>query len=64
MEENHNSMDPLLFTVNYQKYKCLISGDLKVVGLVLGVQGVYTMYPCFLWLWDSRADDQYSVSQV
>ena len=45
------------------EYKWLICGDLKVVGLVLGIQRAYTKYPCFLCLWDSRADDQHYVRQ-
>ena len=35
----------------------LICGDLKVIAILLGMQGGYTNYPCFLCLWDSRADD-------
>ena len=63
MKETHNSMDHLLSAVNYQKHKWLICRDLKVVGPVLGLQGEYTKYPCFLLLWDSLADDQYYVRQ-
>ena len=37
MKETHNSMDHLLFAVNYQEHKWLICEDLKVVGLVLGL---------------------------
>ena len=29
------------------------------VSLLLGQQGDYVKYPCFLCLWDSRADDQH-----
>ncbi|KAF2354289.1 hypothetical protein FHG87_014956 [Trinorchestia longiramus] len=36
---------------------------LKVVGFILGLQGGYTKYPCFLCSWDSAADDQHYVSQ-
>lgn len=31
----------------------------QVVSLILGMQGGYTKYPCFLCLWDSRADDKH-----
>ena len=54
-------MDHLLSTVNYLEDKWLICGDFKVVGLVLGLQGGYTKYPCFLCLLDSQADDQHYV---
>ena len=56
-------MDHFLFVANYQEHKRLICGDLKMVGLVLGLQGRYTKYPCFLCLWDSWADDQHYVRQ-
>ena len=41
----------------------MICGDLQIVGLVLGLQGGYTKYPCFLCLWDSRADNQHYIRQ-
>ena len=63
MKETHNSMNHLLSVVNYQEHKWLICGDLKVVGLVLGLQGGYTKYPCFPCLWDSWVDDQHFVGQ-
>ena len=61
MKESHESMDLLLSALNYQKHKWLICGDLKVVGIILGFQGGYTKHPCFLCLWDSRANDQHDV---
>ena len=39
MKETHNSMDHFLPAVNYQEPKLLIFRDLKVVGLILGLQG-------------------------
>ena len=61
MKESHESMDLLLSTLNYQKHKWLICGDLKVVGIILGFQGGYTKHPWFLCLWDSHANDQHDV---
>ena len=58
MKETYNSMDHLLFIDNYQEHKWLICGDLKVVGLDLGLQGGYANYPVFLC-----ADDQHYVRQ-
>ena len=57
----NNCMDHLLSAVYYPEHKCLISGDLKVVELVLRLQGWYTKYPCFLSLWNSQADNQHYV---
>ena len=63
MKETHDSMDQLLSALNYHDHGWLICEDLKVVGLVLGLQGGYTKYPCFLCLWDSRTDDQHYIRQ-
>ena len=63
MKESHKSMELLLSALNYQEHKWLICGDLKAVGIILGLQGGYTKYPCFLRLWDSCADDQHYVSR-
>ncbi|KAF2344040.1 hypothetical protein FHG87_025204 [Trinorchestia longiramus] len=63
MKESHRSMERLLSAMNYEKHKWLTCGGLKVVGLILGFQECYTMYPCFLCLWDSRADDQHYVKE-
>ena len=61
--KNNNSIDHLLSAVNYQDHKWLISGDLKVVGWVLGFQGEYTKYPCFLCFWASWANKLHYVRQ-
>ena len=63
MKETHNSMDHFLSAVNYQKHKFLICEDLKVVELVLRLQSVCTKSPCFLCLWDSRAEGQQNIRQ-
>ena len=52
-------MDHLLSAVSCSEDKWLICGDLNVVGLVLGLQGEYTKYSCFLWVRDSCVDYQY-----
>ena len=41
--------------IKYFDHNWLICGDLKVLCMLLGQQGSYTKYPCFLCLWDSRA---------
>ena len=61
MSENYSNMELLLRNLKYKDHNWMICGDLKVVALVLGLQGGYTKYPCFLCLWDSRADKQHYV---
>src|SRR5277367_1025771 len=39
MKENFESMSLILRLINYDKFGCLMCGDLKVIGLLLGLQG-------------------------
>ncbi|KAI6648233.1 hypothetical protein LOD99_12042 [Oopsacas minuta] len=55
MKESHENMDILLKLIRYDSYNWHICGDLKVIGLLLGMQPGYTKYCCFLCEWDSRA---------
>ena len=32
---------------------------MRMISILLRLQGGYTKYPCFLCLWDSRADDRH-----
>lgn len=56
LKETYDTMSLLLNNIQYQDHNWLLSGDLKVLTILLGMQGGYTKYPCFLCLWDSRAD--------
>lgn len=55
LTENYENMKTLLDAINYSNYEWQICGDLKVVGILLGMQKGFTKYCCFLCLWDSRA---------
>ena len=59
MKETNDNMDQLLSALNYHDHGWLLCEDSKVVGLVLGLQGGYTKYQCFLRFRDSRSDDQH-----
>ena len=54
MKESYESMKLLLNTINYNKCKWHICGDLKVIALLLGLQLGYTKFSCLLCEWDSR----------
>jgi hypothetical protein len=56
MKETYEAMETLLNVIHYEEHKWSICGDLKVIGLLLGLQGGYTKHSCFLCLWDSRDD--------
>ena len=45
--------------VLYLIYHDILIVSFRFVSQILGIQGGYTKYPCFLCLWDSRADDKH-----
>ena len=47
-----------LETTSYSKYGWKICGDLKVIGLLIGMQSGYTKFCCFCE-WDIRAKDKH-----
>jgi len=51
--ESYENMKILMVVTNYDKFKWQICGDLKVIALLLGLQG-FTKYCCFICEWDSR----------
>ena len=58
-KETYDSMSTILNLIQYPKHLWQICGDLKVIALLLGLQGGFTKYCCFLCLWDSRAVQQH-----
>ena len=47
-------MKILMETINYDKFKWQIFGDLKAIALLLALQQVFTKYCCFICEVDSR----------
>ena len=64
MTETYDNMKLLLRSIKYEDHDWLICGDLKVIAIILGMQGGYTKYPCFMCKWDSRADDEHYERKV
>jgi hypothetical protein len=56
LKENYDTVKMVLEHLKYTEYNWPVIGDSKVVGFLMGMQGGYTKYPCYLCLWDSRAD--------
>jgi len=48
MKESYESMKLILKILKYNEFKWAFCGNLKVIGLVLGMQGGITKYMCFL----------------
>ena len=62
MPETYETISLILKAIKYEEHLWKICADLKVIGLLLGLQSGFTKYCCFLCLWDSRARDKhYSV---
>ena len=59
MKEEYSDIKEILKTIDYKKHEWVICCDLKMVNYLLGQQGGYTKYPCFLCLWDSRAREKH-----
>ena len=59
LKENYSAVQMVLQKLCYNEHKWAICVDLKMVKILLGQQAGYVKYPCFLCLWDSRADDQH-----
>ena len=61
LKETYDNMQVLLQAIKYESHQWKICGDLKVIALLMGLQGGFTKHCCFLCLWDSRTDDDHYV---
>lgn len=55
LKETHNSMKLIFSKVKYNEHKWDVSGDLKVVALIMGLQLGRTKNSCFICTWVSTA---------
>lgn len=59
LKECYDNLKNVLTKINYEHHGWMVCGDLKVISMLLGQQGGYTKYPCFLCEWDSRDGGQH-----
>jgi hypothetical protein len=59
MKEEYKAISLVLEKINYQEHQWVICVDLKMVNFLLDQQIGYTTYPCFLYLWESRAKHEH-----
>ena len=59
LKESYDNMELLLEAIKYSEYQWSLCGDLKVIGLLMGMQAGFTNYCCSLCHWDSRAVSQH-----
>lgn len=57
--ENYENMKLVLETLKYGCYKWDVCSEFKMLKFLLGLEGGYTKYFCFLFLWHSRSGDQH-----
>ena len=50
LKEKHEHIKVVLDLLKYDDHKCVICVEQKMVNYLLGQQGGYTKYPCFLCL--------------
>ena len=55
MREKQETIAFVLEKLSYYDHQWKICVDLKMVNLLLGQQGGYTKYPCFICLWNRRS---------
>ncbi|XP_061433007.1 uncharacterized protein LOC133358637 [Lethenteron reissneri] len=54
LKEDYNRIKTLLDALKYDEYGWEVIGDFKMVAFLMGFQGGFTKFPCYLCLWDSR----------
>ena len=58
IKEEYGHIKLVLDLLKYNEHNWVICVDLKMVNFLIGQQGGYTKYPCFLCLWDCRVRDK------
>ena len=54
IKEIYQNVKALLDALNYAQYEWDVIGDFKMVAFLIGLQGDFTKFPCFLCRWDSQ----------
>lgn len=59
LKETYENMESILNLIKYKDFKWKVCADLKVIAMLVGLQGGFTKYCCFLCMWDSRATESH-----
>jgi len=54
LKETYENVKIVLEKLKYSEHQWRICGDLKIIGIMLGMQSGNVKFPCFLCLFDSR----------
>ena len=63
LKEKYDEIKFVLEKISFKQYQWILCLDLKMVGFLLGLQGGYTKFPCFLCLWDSKARTEHWIKK-
>ena len=55
LKETYGNLALILDKLKYKEFEWTVCGDLRVLSMILGQQGGYTKFPCFLCEWDNSA---------
>ena len=61
LHKEHGDVKGTIDLLQYDKHNWIICVDFKMVCFLLVQQRVYTNYPCFFCMWDSRAREKHWV---
>lgn len=59
MKETYENMKIILDKINYNEFKWDLCSDLKMVGIVSGLDRGYPKFPCVLCEWDSKSKEHF-----
>ena len=64
LKETYGNVKTVLNVLKYDQYNWEVIGDFKMIAFLMGMQGGFTKYPCYLCLWDSRDTKAHYQKQV
>ena len=59
LQEEHNDVKTMIDLLKYHEHNWTICVDLKMVNFLLGQQRGFTKSPCYICMWDSRAQEKH-----
>ena len=64
LKETYKNVKTVLNVLKYDQYNWEVIGDFKMIAFLMGMQGGFTKYLCYLCLWDSRDTKAHYQKQV
>ena len=64
LKETYENVKTVLNVLKYDQYNCEVIGDFEMIAFLMGMQGDFTKYPCYLCLWDNRNTKDHYQKQV